>query len=125
MPTAPAICVESDLALRVSQPAFEAPSSNHGAGCPLMLTSGRRFYDDHMTPAEGLHVKRRMSGCPAFIGADSTTLSQNSKSSGASTMIVDPCSNQPSSSPLRTLTSQGKAVGPLLWALRVTSIKCS
>ena len=46
--------------------------------------------------------------------ADSTMLSQNSKSSGASTMIVDPCSNQPSSSPFTTLMSQGKVVGPMV-----------
>src|ERR1700728_349691 len=67
----------------------------------------------------------RIKGCPAKIRAPSLTLSQNSKWSGASTMMVEPCSNQPSSSPLCTLASQGNTVGPLVSALSNRSRKCS
>src|SRR5947199_7572589 len=66
----------------------------------------------------------RSSASPARMRAPSFTLAANSKCSGASTMMVEPCSNQPSSSPLRTLASHGNTDGPRLCALRVTSRKC-
>ncbi len=50
--------------------------------------------------------------------------SQKVKSPGARMMMVEPCSNQPSSSPLVTLTSQGKLTGPRVCAFSTMSRKC-
>src|SRR3954452_14723977 len=58
----------------------------------------------------------RIKGSPARTRSDSAILLQNSKLPGASTMMVEPCSNQPSSSPFLTSTSQGNTVGPCVCA---------
>ncbi len=46
--------------------------------------------------------------------APSRMVSQSEKPSGANTMMVEPCSNQPSSSPLWNAASHGKHVRPLM-----------
>ena len=55
---------------------------------------------------------KRMSGSPTRIVAPSRMCSHRAKPSGANTMIVEPCSNQPNSSPLRTGRSQSMTLCP-------------
>ena len=52
------------------------------------------------------------AAAPTRMVAPSRTLSHNEKPSGAKTIIVDPCWNQPSSSPLRTSLSQAMTFRP-------------
>jgi hypothetical protein len=66
-----------------------------------------------------------MSGCPMRMTRPSRTFSQSSNPSGAKTMIVDPCWNQPNSSPLRNGALQGITLGPRCFRPSATSRKCS
>jgi len=52
------------------------------------------------------------SGSPALIPAPSITPAASSIPSGANTMIVEPCSNQPISSPLASRAEQAISAGP-------------
>lgn len=55
---------------------------------------------------------RRNSGSPIRIRMPSPMPGWSSKPSGANTMMVEPCSNQPISWPLARLTLQGMALAP-------------
>ena len=54
----------------------------------------------------------RSSGWPIWMTAPSATPSASAKPAGANTMMVDPSSNQPISSPLRNGASQAITFGP-------------
>ena len=76
------------------------------AGAPGVGAMARR------RPFEDTHQGSRSSGCPIWMTSPSgRTWSASANPAGAKTMIVDPSSNQPISSPLRNGASHGIDVG--------------
>ena len=73
-----------------------------------------RDYRTHAPGVYGRYVAalRRMRACPAFRRMPDATPDASRYPRGASTMMVEPCSNQPSSSPRRTAVLQGISFGP-------------
>src|SRR5438128_5066852 len=67
---------------------------------------------------------RRISGCPTRIVVCASTSSCSEKPAGARTMMVEPCWNQPISSPLLNAASQAMTLGPRCLRPSTTSIKC-
>src|SRR5262249_15068114 len=80
--------------------------------------------DWRMTVAHRPPHGSRISGSPMRMVAPSRTLSHIPTSGGADTMMVEPCSNQPISSPLATGALQGRTLGPRYFRLSSASRQC-
>jgi glycosyltransferase involved in cell wall biosynthesis len=82
------------------------------------LRASHELFCKHLSPLgsdplPAAHTYGSLSNAsPMRITPPSRTLSQNVSALGANTMIVDPCWNQPISSPLRNPAEQGITLGP-------------
>src|SRR6516165_7556891 len=97
---------EQDFAAALASPASEHADATTASACPKRIHGSR------------------ISGSPTRIVAFSRTFSCSEKPSGAKTMMVDPCWNQPISSPFLNVASQAMTLGPRCLRPSSTSRKC-
>ena len=88
------------------------------------LRGGAAGLDRIALPYHAASGGSRIKGCPIRMTLPDRTFSASVKSFGASTTMVEPCSNHPISSPLRKSLAQGMTLAPRRRRLTSTSRQC-